>query len=143
MRIAHLIVSGAAFAVWLTAVVVYCVVCNNSVTDNWYLYGPGAVLPSFWCVYAWFASRRAAAATSRWLTILAVPVLVMGLGILFVAVTDAMAELPVEERAHPNGMGVAMVGGCCWELAVPCGLISFIWAVVLQVKRLSQPPKEP
>ena len=135
MRTAHLIVSGAAFAVWLAAIVVYFVVCQNAMTRDWWLYGPAAILPAFWCVYAWFAARRADSITSKRLMTLAVPVLLSGLGMLLVAITDATA--PTHGQYRPFGMGGVMVGDCCWYPAALCGFVSFIWAIVLQVKRLT------
>lgn len=142
MRTAHMIVSGTAFAVWTAASVVYFAACDNSVTRHWWLYGPAAALPAFWCVYSWFASRRAEPTTSHPLTLLSVPVLMTGIGILFVAVTDATAK-PPEGLSYPIGMGVAMVGECCWPPAALCGLISFIWGIGLHIKRLRQSPNEP
>lgn len=137
MRTAHLIVSGMAFAVWTAATVVYFGALKYADTKYWYLIGPAAVLPSFWCVYGWFAARQPEPSTSRWLTLLAVPVLVMGLGILWSIIADALANPPTG-----FGMGTGVVGVCGWQLALPFGLISFIWGIVLQVKRLRQPPTE-
>ena len=142
MRTAHLIVSGSAFAVWTAAVVAYCVMCDNAATREWYLYGPAAVLPAFWCVYAWFAVRRTGPETSRQLMLLPVPLLICGLGIALVVAGDVSHQPPDGHRRH-IGMGVAMVGECCWPPAALCGLVSFIWAIRVQVKGHFQPPREP
>lgn len=139
MRTAHMIVSAAAFAVWVAACVEYCMLADYGVTVAWYLCVPAAVVPPFWCLCAWFASRRADPKTSRWLMMLAVPVLLSGLGVAAFLAGEVARPRDIFEssRARLN------VEGCCWPLAAPCGLISFVWAVALQVKSLFQPPREP
>jgi hypothetical protein len=141
-RTAHLVVSGSAFAVWTAASVSYFVICENAITPDWCLYGPAAALPAFGCVYAWFAARRADSKTSERLTTLAVPVLVMGLGMLLVVIGDVTAEHPGGVGGRPIGMGTGMVGQCCWTPSAVCGYISFVWGIVLQVIRLRQPRDE-
>lgn len=133
-----MVISGLAFAVWIAASVAFYALCDTGSMLAWYLAVPAAVMPSFWCVYGWFASRRAKPNTSGWLTLLAVPVLLMGLVVLCAVVVDAVEE-PFERSLRSAGMGMAVMGGCCWELAFPFGLASFIWGIVLQVKSLRQP----
>jgi len=127
-----------AFAAWTTASVVLLVMWENAAAEYW-LYGSVAVMPAFWCVYAWFASRRATLVTCRRLTLLAVPLLGAGLYALMLAV--AAATQPPETRSYEYAATV--IAGCCWEFSVPFGLISFIWAIVLQIRSLRQPLKEP
>jgi len=142
-RTAHLIVSGSAFAVWLASCIAFYGLCRWAVTEYWFPCIPIAVMPSFWCLYAWFASRRADANTSRMFMILAVPALLSGLG-LAAAVAVTIAQGPQLERYDETGLqGVQIVRVCGWPIAALCGLISFVWAIVLQVKSQFQPPKEP
>lgn len=136
MRTTHLVLSGMAFAVWTAAGVVYFAVCENGITGYWWLYGPATALPPFGCLCAWFASRRAEQSTVRWLTVLSVPTLLAGLGMLLVVIADAVAE-PPPGRVRPIGMGTGMVGECFWMPTALCGLISFVWAINL----LCQPTK--
>ncbi len=141
MRTAHLIVSGTAFAVWLASCVAFYGLCRWAVTEYWFPCIPVAVMPSFWCLFAWFASRRASPGTSRMFTILALPALLSGLG-LAAAVAETVAQGPQLERSAETGLlNAQIVRVCGWPISAVCGLISFVWAVVLQLKSHFQPPE--
>ena len=140
MRTAHLLVSVTAFELWLGAFAGYYALCETSGVLHWYLSIPAAVMPACCCLYAWFASRRADSKTCLWLTVLAVPVWLCGWGMVAAVAGDVAQPHDRFEERDPQGTGTA--AAFCWPVSALCGLISFVWAVVLQVKSLFRPPTE-
>lgn len=135
---AHLIVLATAFAVWLTACVVYFTLMDDPATGEWYLYGPLSILPAGWCVCAGAVSRRAGNVTTLSLLALAVPVLLCGFGIALLVVGEIAFSQPSPGTGRYLGMGVGMVGPVLWLPAFLFGLTSFTCAVVLRIHRALQ-----